>query len=704
MRPAPVASEHVRVFETYLLENRRQEILNIIDAVDVNAHYSVMFDLIFVSGISEYTVHAVLEAPSTNLPLMLNALRNVYKQLAADDDDEDDDTSVKPNLHARVSKVPSTFLRSNISTLRKEDVGTLLSLQGTVTRTGSVMLRECTREMQCHKCKHTFTVVGDISQRGAFDMPAKCPKPGEKECYSTSFAVVEGDQPDCREYQEVKVQEKVKSVNIGSVPRSIIVILTDDIADSAKPGDDVLVIGVLRFRWNKPLVSDVRADIELMLVAESIQNSNDTKSYLHVTDESRKAFEEHWSQRPITEQLLARDVIIKSMCPQIYGLYLVKLIVAMTLAGGVPYTDPSGSRIRGASHLLMVGDPGTAKSQLLRYAAKVSPRSVLTTGIGTTSAGLTVTAVREQGSGEWMLDAGALVLADGGVCCIDEFDGIKKHDRGAIHEAMEQQTLSVAKAGLVCTLDTRATVFAAVNPKGGRLSTKIGTTGGLSSGSGNSPGKNCDGLDEDGDNLPITVGIASPLLSRFDVILTLLDQRNDEWDKQLSSFILNNYSYHAQNDSSEKLWSLERLRQYFYFVRTNLKPRLSPSAMKILTKYYMMERSSAQRNAARTTVRMLQALVRLAQGHARLMYRGTATALDAVFAIAAAEASTTSQDVVGGLGALHAPFPKDPTDDFNRYARLILCKLGMEDSGIDFYDDTPLEDEHKAGEDGRRSE
>lgn len=476
--------------------------------------------------------------------------------------------------------------------------------------------------------------------------------------------------------QEIKCQEKIQNLDVGSIPRSLLVVLTDDLADTAKPGDDVVVSGVLHRRWNKPFSPDTRCDVQLMLAAEHVATNNEQKSFLHVDEDAKQTFAAHWASEPPEHQLRARNAIIKCVCPQIYGMYFLKLILTMSLVGGVSYRDPSGTRIRGESHLLIVGDPGTAKSQFLRYAAKVAPRSVLTTGIGTTSAGLTVTAVREPGTGEWMLDAGALVLADGGICCIDEFDGIRENDRGAIHEAMEQQTLSVAKAGLVCTLDTRATVLAAVNPKGGKISTEIGGADGVGGGEG---------------DLPISVGIASPLLSRFDVVLTLLDQRNEDWDRQLSSFILNGYaggvgaygkgkskksgSGTNGNDGDEDIWPIEKLQQYIYFVKNNLRPRLSMNAQRILTKYYTVERAAAGRSAARTTVRLLEALVRLAQAHARLMFRETATAMDAIFAVAAVEASAASMQVVGGMGALHAPFPEDPDADFREYGQLILDKL-----------------------------
>lgn len=671
MRPETLPSEDIRAFEGFLRQNCLERITEIADKEDDAAHYPVEVDIIALQNAAPQACSALLRDPSTMIPLLDLAIQNVQASIT---------DNPKQYLHARLCHLPATpvYVKRTVSVLRTRDVNKLISILGTVTRTGSVMLREVEREYVCSRCKHTFDVTGDITQRGAFNVPTRCPRPGEKPCYGTNFSPVEDVLPKCHEYQEIKVQEKIQNLDVGSIPRSMIVVVTDDLADCVKPGDDVVVTGILHRRWNRNFVQDARADVELMLVAVHISSNNDQKSFLHVSEESKQAFAAHWAASPPIEQLTARNHILKSICPQIYGMYLLKMIVAMSLIGGVSYTDPSGSRIRGESHLLIVGDPGTAKSQILRYAAKVSPRSVLTTGIGTTSAGLTVTAVREPGTGEWMLDAGALVLADGGVCCIDEFDSIKQHDRGAIHEAMEQQTLSVAKAGLVCTLDTRATVLAAVNPKGGRICTEIGTSG--------------DGESDQREQLPITVGIASPLLSRFDVVLTLLDQRNEEWDRQLSSFILNGYKSSSTNVTNEDIWSTERLRQYLYYIKTNLKPRLSPQAQTILSKYYTLERSSKSRNAARTTVRLLEALVRLAQSHARLMFRETATAMDAVFAIAAVEASAGSQEVVGGMGALHAPFPEEPKEDFDAYCDFILSKLKLEDAGINFYHgDAPVD-------------
>jgi DNA helicase MCM9 len=714
-------SEHVRAFTAYIASSCATALAAVVRAPDPSLPYGVDVDLIGLQNAAPAAAAALLTSPARVMPLLQRALAAAV-EAAADAVSPNDPAARaacgKPHVHARVCHLPATpaYTKQNVSMLRTGDVGKLLAVLGTVTRAGSVMLREVRREYMCARCKHAFWVDGDITQRGAFDLPARCPSsspaPGgrpaaRKICLGAAFAPVESAPPVCHEYQEIKVQEKIQNLDVGSIPRSLLVVLTDDLADTAKPGDDVVVSGVLHRRWNKPLAPDARVDVQLMLAALHIATNNEQKSFLHVDEDAKATFAAHWNGCPRLQQLRARNAIIRSVCPQIYGMYFLKLILAMSLVGGVSYRDPSGARIRGESHLLIVGDPGTAKSQFLRYAAKVSPRSVLTTGIGTTSAGLTVTAVREQGTGEWMLDAGALVLADGGICCIDEFDGIREHDRGAIHEAMEQQTLSVAKAGLVCTLDTRATVLAAVNPKGGKISTEIGGADGAGGGGGGGG----DGA------LQISVGIASPLLSRFDVVLTLLDQRNEEWDRQLSSFILNGYAGGAdaaakeatkgkragdgdggQGGGGPAVWSAQKLQQYIFHIKCNLRPRLSKDAQRILTKYYAMERTAAGRNAARTTVRLLEALVRLTQAHARLMFRETATTMDAVFALAAVEASAASMQVVGGMGALHAPFPEDPDADYRRYAHYILVKLGLEgEIDVEVDDDAPV-----GGADGGR--
>ncbi|KAL0357049.1 UNVERIFIED_CONTAM: putative DNA helicase MCM9 [Sesamum calycinum] len=425
----------------------------------------------------------------------------------------------------------------------------------------------------------------------------------------------------------------------------------DDLVDIVKAGDDVIVTGVLTAKWSSDM-KDVRCDLDPVLVANYVRRMNELKSDIDIPEDIIMKFNQFWSDFKDTP-LKGRNAILRGICPQVFGLFTVKLAVALTLIGGVQHVDASGTKVRGESHLLLVGDPGTGKSQFLKFSAKLSNRSVITTGLGSTSAGLTVTAIKD--GGEWMLEAGALVLADGGLCCIDEFDSMREHDRATIHEAMEQQTISVAKAGLVTTLSTRTIVFGATNPKGQ--------------------------YDPD-QPLSVNTTLSGPLLSRFDIVLVLLDTKNPQWDAVVSSHILSEAEQRKGNHDEDlnDIWSLTMLRRYIHFVKGYFKPVLTKEAEKVISSYYQLQRRSATQNAARTTVRMLESLIRLAQAHARLMFRNEVTQLDAITAILCIESSMTTSAIVDSVGnALHSNFTDNPDQEYAKQEKLILEKLSCID-------------------------
>ena len=575
----------------------------------------------------------ILEDPDHYIPLLNTAISDAQMKLLEACDEEDRARFThKTYVHARLRNLPhlgDTYIKDTVSSLRVTDRGRLLGLTGTVIRSGVIQMLDSEKQFECEKCGHQFTVKADIQNGSRIDIPRICPSSStstsKKSCKSYEFNFIEGTRV-CRDYQELKLQEQVQKLKMGSIPRSILVVVQDDLVDVCVAGDDVVMIGVVRLMW-RPMGKDQRVDLELFIDAVGVQILNDKKSSHLVSPELKYMYQDFWKAHANTP-LRARNYIVSSICPQMYGLYLIKLAVALTVIGGVRRLAPDGSRTRGESHLLIVGDPGTGKSQLMRYAARMSPRSVMTTGIGTTSAGLTVTAVKDNG--EWMLEAGALVLADGGICCIDEFGCIRTADRATIHEAMEQQTLSVAKAGLVCTLNTRCTIFAVTNPKGT--------------------------YDPDVE-LSVNTAIATPLLSRFDIILLMLDSQNEEWDRNVANHIMNNLTkggdehdemrregegeererergrggdsmnkansevrdgdmdVHSQNAmNSEGGWNLETMRAYVQYVKMTFQPKITAFSQEILAKYYQLQRNTDSKSAARTTVRMLESLVRLAQG------------------------------------------------------------------------------------------
>jgi replicative DNA helicase Mcm len=321
------------------------------------------------------------------------------------------------------------------------------------------------------------------------------------------------------------------------------------------------------------------------------------------------------------------DKMRQSIAPTIYGLDIEKDALVLQLFGGIAKEMPDGTRTRGDIHALLVGDPGTAKSQMLSYMSKLAPRSVYASGKASSAAGLTAAAVRDEfGEGQWTLEAGALVLADKGLACIDEIDKMEEKDRSSLHQAMEQQEISVAKAGINATLKSRCAVLAAANPKLGRFD----------------------------EFMPIHEQINMPpaLLSRFDLIFSILDKPNRKTDTDLADHILHSHKggeiHEHLNKTSDDLYSKEEetklmkhvmpvfepeyLRKYVAYAKRNIFPVLTDDALEILQNYYVDFRSSSK-DSVPFTPRQLEAFVRLAEASARIRLSQEATIDDAKRAI-----------------------------------------------------------------------
>lgn len=639
----------VKSLAEFLMTHHSEQLHSIVVSPDPKLHYPLYIDFTDLLNENSRLAHLVLAQPTVYLLLFDRAAfwahKIVIKGLKFGEKGVE-----KKFIHVRINvcgsplECPETF--PSIGRVRVKHRGILLTLKGTLIRSGAIKMYEGERMYQCRKCKHVFPVHPELESRNSITLPSFCPSQRSKSCEGTRFDCV--DESVIRhDYQEIKIQESTQVLGVGVIPRSIPVILMDDLVDIVKTGDDIIVTGILTAKWS-PDLKDVQSNLDPVLIANYVRRTNELKADIDIPNDVVMKFKQFWSDFNDTP-LKGRNAILRGLCPQIFGLFTVKLAVALTLIGGVQHVDASGSKIRGESHLLLVGDPGTGKSQFLKFAAKLSNRSVITTGLGSTSAGLTVTAVKD--GGEWMLEAGALVLADGGLCCIDEFDSMREHDRATIHEAMEQQTISVAKAGLVTTLSTRTIVFGATNPKGQ--------------------------YDPD-QSLSVNTALSGPLLSRFDIVLVLLDTKNPEWDAVVSSHILNEGESNKGDHGEDlgNIWTFSMLRRYIHFVKGYFRPVLTKEAEKVISSYYQLQRRSATYNAARTTVRMLESLIRLAQAHARLMFRNEVTRIDAIMAILCIESSMTTSAIVDSVGnSLHSNFTENPDEEYAKQEGQILEKL-----------------------------
>lgn len=500
---------------------------------------------------------------------------------------------------------------------------------------------EAQRTYTCSQCKAKQVVRAEYKKNFVITHPKKCPRVSSG-CHG--YMKMFNELPDAEsflKYQEVLIQ---KLFSHKQIPESFTVTLENDLIDSCVPGESVKICGVVEDRWN-PLIEGQPAEIFVMLRAVSVL-SMDQKTRRIGAQEQKMIIEYDWFNSVYTYgELGARDLLIDSLFPSIKGMYYPKLALALAMCGGIERLNTNGREIRSQSHLLFVGDPtGTDKSRLLKEASSYISPSYFTTGSGCSSAGLTVACVNNKNGGGWELEAGALVRCNGGLCCINEFNLLQASDKASIHEAMEQQTVSVAKGGMVTKFSSRCSIIAALNPKVSNHQIEEDLT------------TDC-------------IGLSSPLLSRFDLIFAIVDERDDAWDEEVADFILADCY-----ETKSTLWSHESLRTYFSNVR-NIEPLLPSKPYEILAEYSRYCRSDQFRDVGRTSMRMNDSLIRLAISHAKLLCRKTVRMVDSVMAILLMESSMGFGRFFPPLNLVKAALPLEPS----RVTILaILKRLGLD--------------------------
>ncbi|MBS7615878.1 minichromosome maintenance protein MCM [Candidatus Bathyarchaeota archaeon] len=568
-----------RFLELFKTEKYRQKI----SQLAVSGKTSLIVDFDDVLTFDHRLADKLLEKPEEYLAHAENAAQNQLEIEAPE-------YAEKQKIIVRIVKlIEPTPLRR----LGAAHIGKLVMVEGIVVRSTPVRPMVLRAAFKCRGCGN----VTYVDQTGPFlKAPFACADPSCRRKGPFDFIQEESTFIDS---QDLRVQERPEDLPPGQLPRTLRVKLVgSEIVDVARPGDHVSIVGVVRaIAPTMPRAGKLRTFI-LHVDANSIEVlGKEPEATMPSPEEEKQILE------------LARDPwihrkIINSIAPSIYGYEYIKEAIMYLLFGGVPKTL-SDITVRGELNVLLVGDPGTAKSQLLQYVARLAPRGLYTSGRGTTAAGLTAAVLREKGGG-MSLEAGALVLADKGVACIDEMDKMRPEDRVAIHEAMEQHTVSVAKGGIVATLNARTAILAAANPSLGRYEPHRTVAENIS--------------------LPVTI------LSRFDLIFVLRDVPNKEVDGKMSEHIL---EIHKKGlTPTEPPIPLELLRKYISYAK-GIKPVLTNDALQRLKDFYLAMRSVSETEGSPVaiTARQLESLIRLAEARARACLRKEVLAEDAEAAI-----------------------------------------------------------------------
>ncbi|MGB9814391.1 MAG: minichromosome maintenance protein MCM [Thermoplasmata archaeon] len=497
-------------------------------------------------------------------------------------------------LHLRLKNIPDDRLKE-IRKIRSKNIGELITIEGLVRQVTEVRPKLVTGAFECTSCGH---VNYKEQETETLEFPVFCEGCGKKKG-ETRFKLLE-DFSVFVDSQKIEVQENPEDIRGGEQPQRIQVYLEDDLTGIVVPGDRVRITGILktRPRGTKQFPSTI---FDIYLYAINVESIKEEYKSVTLTEEDVERIREFAQDKNVIKKL--SDKIASTL----FGLEIEKEAILLQLFGGVPLKRRDGTRIRGDIHILLVGDPGTGKSQLLKYVTNIAPKSIYTSGKGSTAAGLTAAATKEEfGEGRWTLEAGALVLADNGIAAIDEIDKMDDKDRVAMHEAMEQQTITISKAGMNATLMARCSILAAANPKFGRFDISRPLSDQL--------------------NLPPT------LLSRFDAIFKMPDVPG-EMDARIADHILD---VHMEKEGEQEEIDDEFFKKYIAYAKKHIIPKIMPDAREELKQYYLRMRNLYNQTSAKSipiTARQMEALIRLTQASARARLSNIATAEDARRAI-----------------------------------------------------------------------
>lgn len=500
------------------------------------------------------------------------------------------------------------LVEKGIRELNPNDIDKLVSVKGLTLRSTSIIPDMKVAFFRCNACGHT---VGVEIDRGVISEPTKCPR---EVCGQTNSMVLIHNRSSFSDKQVIKLQETPDLVPDGQTPHSINLCVYDELVDSCRAGDRVEVCGIFR---STPVRANPRQralknlyktylDIVHVKKIDERRLGGDVTTLEHELAEKDQEVEqvrkitaeEEAKIKEISERDDLYEILARSLAPSIYEMDDVKKGILLQLFGGTNKTFTKGGRYRGDINILLCGDPSTSKSQILQYVHKIAPRGVYTSGKGSSAVGLTAYITRDIDTKQLVLESGALVLSDGGVCCIDEFDKMSDATRSVLHEVMEQQTISIAKAGIITTLNARTSILASANPINSRYDP----------------------------NLPVTgnIDLPPPLLSRFDLVYLILDKVDESIDRQLARHLTDMYLEDApETVNANSVLPVELLTLYIQYAKENFNPVMTEEGKNELVRSYVEmrklgedARSSEKRITA--TTRQLESMIRLSEAHAKM--------------------------------------------------------------------------------------
>ncbi|QPG73378.1 minichromosome maintenance protein 5 [Brettanomyces nanus] len=596
-------SEVIKAFKSFILEFRINNRFLYRDQLRENIllhQYQLTVNSEHLISYNDELNKKLTDEPAEMIPLFEQAITDIAKRIAYISSDE-----VPSSFPICQLILLSNDMKISIRDLDSEHISKIVKISGIIISASTLRSKSTEVTIMCRNCRHTMKLKIPTSF-GVPQIPNRCQAPpqpngAKSECPPEPYIIVH-DKSTFIDQQSLKLQETTDMVPVGEMPRHIILSVDRYLCNRVVPGvrcDIVGIYSIYQARVRNSSTTNNAAIRNPYMKVLGIQTEADAVTGGGFDGVFSEEEEEEFLAMSRLPDLYER--FARSIAPSIYGNLDIKKAITCLLFGGSKKILPDSMRLRGDINALLLGDPGTAKSQLLKFVEKVAPIAIYTSGKGSSAAGLTASVQRDPNTRDFYLEGGAMVLADGGVVCIDEFDKMREEDRVAIHEAMEQQTISIAKAGITTVLNSRTSVLAAANPVFGRY----------------------DDMRSAGEN----IDFQTTILSRFDMIFIVKDQHNAQRDLSIAKHVMN---VHTNGGSAEEQVEgeipIEKMKRYIQYCRAKCAPRLSDDSAEMLSSHFVglrkevkeKEAYSSERSSIPITVRQLEAIVRISESLAKI--------------------------------------------------------------------------------------